>query len=227
MLTNSEIIKHFQDKDIDELGTRYLMDHIKRFKFLIEVLNDIIIEEKNQLKKVLIVSPSFELELIHKAFPDLILHSIGIRGIHLAGEHINYNLNEADISTLPLKVRDFDIVIMCEVIEHLALSGKIVFKFISQLIKKNGYLIIQTPNAKSLRYKVKKNIKHERHKCVYAIEDIKNSASTTGFKLKKYYFRNYYTYPTIRCNLYNLGSIFLCPSLKEGMTGILTMDKIK
>ena len=99
MLTKSEIIKHFQDKDIDEIGTRYLMDHIKRFKFLIKVLNDIIIKDKNQLKKVLIISPSFELELIHKEFPDLILYSIGIRGIHLAGEHINYNLNEADIST--------------------------------------------------------------------------------------------------------------------------------
>lgn len=227
MLTKSEIIKHFEDKHIDEIGTRYLMDHIKRFKFLIKVLKNIFSEEKNQLKKILIISPSFELELIHMEFPDLILHSIGIRGIHLTGEHINYNLNEADISTLPSEVRDFDMVIMCEVIEHLVLSGKKVFKFISHLIKKNGYLIIQTPNAQSLRYKVKKNIKHERHKCVYALEDLKNSASSTGFKLNKYYFRNYYTYPTIRCNLYNFGSIFISPSLKEGMTGILIMDKVK
>ena len=68
-------------------------------------------------------------------------------------KHIEYDLKNCYYKDRYLKLTDnekYDIVVMLEVIEHLPISLPQVFNFLRSLLKENGILIIQTPNAVSL-----------------------------------------------------------------------------
>lgn len=166
---NSEkIIKYFSNKNIDCNSMSYIETHAKRFAYM---LHEIIkIRESNFNNKIstLDIGPSFFTELYQLEFPNDILHTFGFdyeegRGGHFPKEinykkslHFHYDLNHSQHSDiLPENLPKFDIVIMAEVIEHLYTAPEIVLKCIKQTIKKNGHLIIQTPNAATLSKRMK------------------------------------------------------------------------
>ena len=134
-------------------------------------------------------------------------------------EHLNFNLNSCDNEDVPDEFKNSEIVIMTEVIEHLEINVEEIFRFIYGLLNHKGKLIIQTPNSRSLRHRLKK-VEYERHISEYSIDALKNIGEKVGFKLERCWFKNYYLYQSMRNRVYNLLSIILPARLKEGITVI-------
>ncbi len=82
-------------------------------------------------------------------------------GIDIAEKAINkakingIKVQAGDLSKgLPYKSNSFDVVIMCEVIEHI-FDTDFLLREIYRVIKKNGFLFITTPNVASFTSRIK------------------------------------------------------------------------
>ena len=128
----------------------YLMDwfqgtyeeyHKERYAFLIKVMR------RYNPKKVLLLAPKTERELIRKEFPGIEIHSIGLEEAEDTENYYLHNLNEA----YDLPVKDFDMVIACEIIEHLKGNPKC---FVRNMRKHGKYALVTTPNAFCMWYRI-------------------------------------------------------------------------
>ena len=122
-----------------------------------------------------------------------------------------YNL---DVDDLPYKNDVFDIVIFSEIIEHLFYGVPHALNEINRVIKKDGFLILTTPNLARIPNRIRllmgKGINPElggenpffqrdiykRHNREYTLEELMYLLKESGFKINKYFYMNYpvYTY---------------------------------
>jgi 2-polyprenyl-3-methyl-5-hydroxy-6-metoxy-1,4-benzoquinol methylase len=63
--------------------------------------------------------------------------------------HVIFDLNDCNKETIPI-AEDFDLIVFAETIEHLYSAPEIVLHALGKLLKHDGFLICQTPNAASL-----------------------------------------------------------------------------
>jgi SAM-dependent methyltransferase len=71
-------------------------------------------------------------------------------------QHASINLNDCAEAALPFAAHSFDIVTICEVIEHLFVPPDVVLSFLRPLLKPpDGVLIVGTPNAVSISKRLK------------------------------------------------------------------------
>jgi len=171
---SGDIINYFSNKKINNNSMSYIGTHAKRFAYMLNEIRKIREYIKESSITVLDIGPSFFTELYNIEFPDDSIYTLGFsdqesRGGHFPIEikfdeskHFHYNLNDSQCSnSLPEGMPKFDIVIMAEVIEHLYTSPQIVVKCIRSIVKQNGYMVIQTPNAVSLSKRMKLMFKGE------------------------------------------------------------------
>lgn len=115
---------------------------------------------------------------------------------------LSFNLRDYEI---PISDNSQDLVIACEILEHLNFNPLPVFKEINRILKKGGYLYIATPNGdsffKKIRYLItgrqpsfkvnqffdqldaKKNMVVGLHWREYSFAEIKEMVSEFGFEL--------------------------------------------
>lgn len=122
-----------------------------------------------------------------------------------------YNL---DIDDLPYKDEQFDVVIFSEIIEHLFYGVPHALTEINRIIKKDGFLILTTPNLSRVPNRIRlllgKSVNPElggkepffsrdiykRHNREYIFEELVYLLEKAGFKIDRYFYWNYpaYTY---------------------------------
>ena len=144
---------------------------------------------------------------------------------HRLNEHyrkMGIRQGRGNLSTLPLEFCDetFDIVVCCEVIEHLSFNPLPVFCEFNRLLKLNGILYIGTPNQANIYKRLllargksvhdpvkhllwqlysKATISNGLHRKEYTAEELAEILKLTGFEL----LRAYYCH-TNRCRNPNL-----------------------
>lgn len=69
-------------------------------------------------------------------------------------EGIQFKVCDVIYDPLPFENESFDMVTCCEVIEHLPISPRKLLNDIHRVLKKNGTLILTTPNFARLRYRI-------------------------------------------------------------------------
>jgi len=70
--------------------------------------------------------------------------------------HIIFNLDDSkDTTKWPQSLEKFDLITFCETIEHLHTAPEYTIAFLSTLLKPNGKLLITTPNAATLKNRIK------------------------------------------------------------------------
>ncbi|MCW2284512.1 SAM-dependent methyltransferase [Rhodoblastus acidophilus] len=74
--------------------------------------------------------------------------TIGVNGKCYTVEEYGFNV-EKDI--WPLPEESYDVVIACEVVEHLAMDPMALFAGANRILKPGGYLFISTPNSASIQ----------------------------------------------------------------------------
>ena len=115
------------------------------------------------------------------------------KGEKIAFEYVNYNVETDD---LPFAADTFDVVLCCEVIEHLTNDPMKALLNFKTMLKDNGYLILSTPNVARLENVAKLiagiNIydpysgygPYGRHNREYNKDELYRLLSLLGFKIE-------------------------------------------
>jgi len=189
-----------EDGPIEELKT-YVKADFKRFVYTLGLVP----EQSGQRILELGANPYFTTTLLHK-FRNASLHLANFFGtperegkqkvtIHSTGEAVEYPYQQFNIETeaFPYEDNSFDVVLFCEIIEHLLSDPVHALTEIRRVLKPGGDLVLTTPNVARLD-NVRKIISGEnvydpysghgpygRHNREYTQEDLFNLLSANGF----------------------------------------------
>lgn len=144
-------------------------------------------------------------------------------------------------NTIPVVSAEFDIVVMCETLEHLNFNPLPVLAEINRVLKKGGYLYISLPNLASLVNRVKllfghsifnpiddffAQLRQDRNMIVgihwreYTRDELEAMLTRTGFRvISHYFFTNTRSQPFARL-LYHL-----IPQLRPNQTAIVIKEE--
>lgn len=106
-----------------------------------------------------------------------------------------FDLN-IELSKLPFEANEFDVILFCEVLEHVIVKPLDIFSRLKNILKKNGILLITTPNAVRLinfahmiegynffdRYHVANGV-YGRHNREFTITEIQKILIENKFKV--------------------------------------------
>jgi len=128
----------------------YFRYHAQRYRELVctlrSLLGDVI-----PSPRILVVGPGYEVRLLQHLL-DARIDTIGL-GAHAMDDverHVEFDLRDIGRgSTLP-PLREYDAIVVAEVIEHLPLPPEAVLGPLAELLAPGGVLLVQTPNAARL-----------------------------------------------------------------------------
>ena len=133
---------------------------------------------------------------------NLNIDKYGVEDSKFACDHVKKNFKEIEILNGSYELietfeKKFDVIMFYHVIEHLKDPQKAI-QIIKKVLKKNGILILGTPNVESMIAKIfKKNFRHfiPAHTCLYGEKSIKNLLNKYKFetlKIEKPFFKTKY-----------------------------------
>ncbi|MDH5769662.1 MAG: class I SAM-dependent methyltransferase [Candidatus Bathyarchaeota archaeon] len=118
----------------------------------------------------------------------------------LTNEGITYKICDLTKDTIPFEDECFDLILFCEVLEHITTHPMKVFRKIWRVHRKGGILIMSTPNLLRLPARIRflfgKNplsVKHVKGKAaehfrLYSADEIESLIQNSGFQVEKLYF---------------------------------------
>ena len=163
---NAEQIRHylysFKISGADNSFIKpYVDDALARFFHTI----DIIARQKKEGKLLEIGSNPYLLTILVKKFFDYKITMTNYFDISIYGSHVKkgsqiikseeyneefefefFDLN-IELSKLPFEVNEFDVILFCDVLEHIIVKPLDIFSKLKDILKKDGILLITTPNA--------------------------------------------------------------------------------
>jgi len=229
MILEADIRAIFDKLDLVEEEKFYLNYHCRRLAFAVNSIADY--KSRYPVKKLLDIGPHFLTKCICEFFPDIEVSTIGwkyerIVSADMYREHIQYDLNDVGVKEIESKEGPFDLITFSETMEHLYTSPLTVLPVLKELLSSDGSIFIQTPNAVTLRARLKllagrnpyELIRVERdnpgHFREYTMKELITYAEQTGFKVDSAEFCNYWplSIPVLK-QIENL-----IPSFRQGIS---------
>lgn len=182
----------------------YLHYHAPRFSTLLRLIR----QEYKDGDRILDIGRSTFTEILSE-FLQTEIDTLGFPADSktTTGRHYHFDLNLCqDSESWRREIEPYDLVVFAEVIEHLHTSPNLVFRFLSSIITRGGILILQTPNAVVLHKRlqmllgknpyegIRENNKDPGHFREYTKKEITDYAFNTGFRVKKFFYGNYFDY---------------------------------
>jgi SAM-dependent methyltransferase len=240
MLSEQTIQDHFAGWDLNEKEWRYLAMHTPRFAFLLRTVHDCLARAPGRRTgdlRVLDIGPSFQTDLLYHAFPGVTLNTLGFRNPRCYREeyvkdHLQFDLNESEFPERWPKWHQHDVVVMAEVIEHLYTNPELVLDFIKQLVKPDGYLIVQTPNAVSLMKRIvmlrganpyemiRKSRWNPGHFREYTLHELRGIGPRVGLSVHGWDLQNYFHPPGRLIRFFGM----FRKTLRQGITIVYRRD---
>ena len=244
--SSSQILDHFRDRQVDPESRIYIKTHAKRYAFLL----DVVTKARQELAcvrscTILDIGPSFFTELIRLAFPRDTVLTLGLdsaesRGGHLPNAvrhedqaHFYFDLNDSQYRDRWIKLPSVDLAVMAEVIEHLYTAPTLVLAFVQSLLSTGGILIVQTPNAATLKKRLKllfgenpyemirENPRNPGHYREYTKRELHEIADAVGFEVSDCVLSNYFSHDSSKRALEQVIRSLVPPNLKRGITLVL------
>lgn len=232
----------FDFNNFNEIEKKYYIYHIPRFALLLSIINDLISKLKERDRKVqsginiLDMGPHFLTEIIRNE-TDAKVDQLGWRYDFITKprdeeSHYEFNLNDCIMRDKWPQMAHYDIVVACEILEHVYTSFDFILPFLNSIVKDNGYLLIGTPNAVSLKRRlvmlagknpfdrITTTIYNPNHFREYTRDEIVEIVSAYGFNLLYFNCMSNYNYINhgIIGNANKLLSKILPLSLRDNMT---------
>jgi hypothetical protein len=202
----------------------YLRTHSRRYALLLDLVEGI------APQRVLVVGPSFESALLRERLPDTTVDTLGWLDhrfpLREAEYHIEFDLNSGEYPELEAH----DVVVCCEVIEHLHVPAARVLRFLATALAPDGRLVLQTPNAtalpKRLRMLLGRNpyepIRDEPgnpgHFHEYTVPELRTAVEDAGLEVERLLTANYFDHGSRKNSAYRAVERVLPPTLREGIT---------
>lgn len=227
------IIHFFDDKNLNKKIEAYLHFHKYRYQFLLtKIAKFQPIIAPNKPLKLLDIGPALQTALVRHFFPDFQVHTLGfqhpVNQLRANEIHTNFDLNQSD-KNIPLKIPKYDIILFCEVIEHLYTKPEVVLTFLRQYLTDNGIIIIQTPNAVAIHKRVIMLLGYNPYQLLevsktghfreYTVAELALIIKKSNLKLLEMTSKNYFNpNQTILQKMYkNLGS-FMPASFRDAIS---------
>lgn len=227
---------------ISETSDPYLFYHRKRYEEIVVNLDRYFVEGK----QILDVGNSPFSKILSRVY-DCNVDEIGFFRDKTKpfGRQFQFDLNDsADESLWRKDIGPYDVIIFAEVIEHLYTSPDQVLRFLYSLLKNDGRIILQTPNAAVLHKRlqlmigrnpymlIRKNRKNPGHYREYTRAELIDYAEKNNFIVETARYKNYfdYQYSTAEndqlkkseiMNLVNLFYTLMPGPLKPGITMVM------
>jgi SAM-dependent methyltransferase len=202
----------------------YLRTHQRRYALLLDLVESLAPE------RILVVGPSFESALLRERLPGATVDTLGWldhRFPHREGEnHVELDLNADEYPEL----EPHDVVVCCEVIEHLHVPATRVLRFLATGLTPGGRLVLQTPNAtalpKRLRMLLGRNpyepIRDEPgnpgHFHEYTVPELRAAVEGAGLQVEQLLTANYFDHGSRKNRAYRAVGRALPATLREGIT---------
>jgi SAM-dependent methyltransferase len=211
---------HQQPPDDDQI---YRRTHARRYQLLLELVGEL------APTTILVVGPSYESVLLREALGAKV-DTLGWedeRFPRVDGEkHVEHDLNDLEYPELEA----YDVVVCCEVIEHLQIDAVPVLERLAAAVAPGGHLVVQTPNAtalpKRLRMLLGQNpyepIRHQPgnpgHFHEYTVEELHNAVEEAGLTVERTLTANYFDHGSRKNRAYRALAPVLPGTLREGIT---------
>ncbi len=239
--TEKDIISLFTNNTLDSESKEYLHTHAKRYAFNINTIESLKTAFPENAK-ILDIGPSFFIEILRHYFPKNEVYTIGFKAEESRGGHFPafievlddhyyvFNLNDTQVKEKWIQTQAHDLIIFSEVIEHLYTSPNLVLAFLSTCLKKNGYILIQTPNAVSLIKRIKmlfgvhpyeqirENHLNPGHYREYTQKELRTMLEKNGFTVKEVFYKSYFSKSSLKGKLYNKIQSFMPGSWRDAIT---------
>ena len=235
-------MEHYS-KSLDNESANYWQFHHKRFKYITRVTGNLINELDRSgcnVERILDVGNSFQTLMISQLRPDLQIDTVGFLAERYKPDgitkHYSFDVNDAyypDRWIVLDKNSRYDIILFLEVIEHLYTAPEQVLSFLGSLLKPDGIIVIQTPNAASLINRLRllfgenpyELIRSDRmnpgHFREYTKLEITKLANQSGFLVKDLFMMDYFPVNTIAEKVCQQAAKILPATFRTGMTVIL------
>jgi Methyltransferase domain len=223
-------------------GRPYLEEQAPRYLRLLQVLDFLLGTRPAPSISLVDVGPGLQTELIRAHFPGMRLTTVGFED-HLqpggAEQHLRYDLNDAYHPESWPQLGRHDVVLLCEVIEHLYTTPVAVLAALGSWLRPDGRLVVQTPNAAALARRVRillgrppygsvsrfgppgMNPGHFRE---YTADEMRDAGRQAGLRVQLLEVDNYFARPTLAGRVYNALSGVLPPSFRHGLTVVYGRD---
>ncbi len=244
--TSGEILDHFRSRDVTEDSLRYLQTHAKRYAFLLGKVEKVApMLRTRQSLTILDIGPSFLTELLLLTYPNDLIFTVGFdsadcRGGHFPlciayerSRHSHFDLNDVQYPEKWISLPQADLVIMAEVLEHLYTAPILVLKFLHTIVRKGGFVMIETPNAASLKKRMKLmagrhpyemirvDARNPGHFREYTRSELVAIARASGFEVRGCDLSNYFSHDSSKGVFQRFLRGIGPPSLRRGMTLVL------
>lgn len=231
-MTAEEIIRDFAGRPGSEELRAYVRFHSRRYERLLSDI-DGLVQDFGKKVKLLDIGVSTQTEILRRKMADAVVNSMGLFEGHGAlcrpqDRHFVFDLNNAGVRRIePVQ---HDLVIFAEVLEHLHVSPRKVFRMLNEWLLPGGILLVQTPNACALHKRIamlsgrnpfdmiRDDSENPGHFREYTLRELIKTGEETGFELNRYSVRNYFTAGSIIHKAYNLVCGVLPESFREGIT---------
>jgi cyclopropane fatty-acyl-phospholipid synthase-like methyltransferase len=222
----------FTDSTI-ESDKHYIYYHRRRFYFAFKIISRCKPEDR-----ILEIGPWVLTQWAREVYKNV--YTLGFfdekLGIQNKVKHYQYDLfNLPDESTWVIPPHQYDMVVACEVIEHLNVGMNTVFRYLHTLTKPGGCVLIQTPNAVALKKRCAMAVgvnpfdlipdrrTFSEHVREYTIHELTEFAERNGFIVSEKYIKNYFSYDhSLKAKAYEILSKPLPDSFKDGITMVLS-----
>jgi predicted SAM-dependent methyltransferase len=245
--SSGQILNHFRTRALDAESQSYIGTHAKRYAFLLERVaaarSELI--TSRAFVTILDIGPSFFTELLRATFPKDNVLTLGFdspesRGGHFPGDifyekrqHLYFNLNDAQYQERWIKTPPVDLAVMAEVLEHLYTAPTLVLAFVYSLLRPGGFLIVETPNAASLKKRLKllvgrhpyemtrENSQNPGHFREYTKSELLAISRSVRFEVRSCELSNYFSHDSSKGPIERFLRGLSPPSLRRGITLVL------
>jgi len=243
--TSKDIIDFFRGREFREEAQSYITTHAKRYAFLLEQVSNVrlTLAQSDVPVTILDIGPSFLTELLRHSFPQDSILTLGFddprsRGGHFPlgihhekTTHFEFDLNDSLYRDRWIHVPKASLVIMAEVIEHLYTSPIHVLRFVRSLMAPGAYAFIETPNAATLKKRLKllwginpyemirENRDNPGHFREYTSRELTALAEAAGFEVIAVRLSNYHSHDSSKSVFGRVArSFFSYPNFRRGIT---------
>lgn len=208
MSTRSKILDDLFREDLSEKQGDYLRYHRQRIEFLVQLVENECAQTAAETLRAIDIAPHFSTRVLREAIDKIVtMDSLGYLEAQLVGDatvdqHHEYDLNRMQHKADWPKIPQYDVVIFCEILEHLFVKPEHVFQFLGSVLTKGGFLVLQTPNGVAGKKRAKMllgvnpfefiNDRRDGHVREFTAAELRYLANQAGLRVERLSFEDYW-----------------------------------
>lgn len=208
---HDDLVRLLGREDLLDAEDQYLRYHAGRFAYNLALLDDLLAgATPDEPVSVLEFGPHLLTRLMTNRFgPRIRLATIGhpyerMMSSEQLASHTTFDFNDAQYPDRWPSVPAADVVIFCEVLEHLYTAPSLVLAMLRELTSPGGRLVCSTPNAAAFSKRlalvrgrhpyeaIRENRREMGHIREYTEAELRGEIERAGFTIERFEVNNYW-----------------------------------